>query len=130
MVTVKHIQLEQPLADPPGAPPREPRIKPDKRTGKWVPRHPALPWNPMPYMEEFLRELRTRERKESYISMVKVGLSHFATFMRAKDIRHPERITRDDLLDFQAWVQTDARTSDGTPFKVAYQRKLMYYLRS
>jgi len=133
VVTVKQIQLPQPLAESPTAParPRAPRIKPDKRVGEFVPRHPALNWRPMPYMDDFLTELQVRERKPDYIRMVKVGLSHLATYLAEKEnIRHPEEIDRSHLVRFQGWVQTEARTSDGQPFSIGYQRKLMCYVRS
>lgn len=132
MVTVKTIQLPEELAEPLTAParPRAPRIKPEKRTGKFVPRYPGLQWNPMPYMDDFLMDLQVRERKQDYIRMVKVGLSHFSRFMTEKEgVHYPDEIRRDNLVHFQAWVQTEARTPDGEPFAIAYQRKLMCYVR-
>ena len=39
-----------------------------------------LPWEPLPYMEEYLLELEAQLRATSYIEKVKLGLAHFAQF--------------------------------------------------
>lgn len=82
----------------------------------------ALPWNPMPYMDEYLLELETSERSPDYIRKIKAGLSYFADFCQKRDIGHPEQVERNHLLHFQAWVNKQG-------WEKSYQIQIMKYVR-
>jgi site-specific recombinase XerD len=88
-----------------------------------------VPWNPMPYMDEFLNNLRIEERSDDYVRMVRVGLSYFATFAATENVVHPDDIKRAHILRFQAFLQKQTK-QDGEPFKIAYRQKLMTYVRA
>lgn len=64
----------------------------------------ALTFRPLPYMNEFLEELRIGGRNKDYIRTMQNGLSHFADFMRDEGVLHPEEISRIHLLRFQGHV--------------------------
>lgn len=89
-----------------------------------------LPWNPLPYMEEYLAELAGGETPHSpdYIRPVKAGLARFAEFAAGADIKHPDEITRAHLLRYQAHLTT-VTTQRGGRLQLAYRQKLMAYLR-
>jgi len=100
--------------------------------GTWPgPAHRRLEWKPMPYMDEYLDVLLySRDRKPDYVRMVKVGLSHFANFLRdVEDVHHPEEIERRHILRFMAWLQTEARTDEDKPFSKSYRDRLAVYVR-
>jgi site-specific recombinase XerD len=133
MATIKHVQLPQPAAEALLPALRQDNKSPEQpKAERRLPRYAPMPWNPMPYMDEFLRELQARERKHDYIRMVKVGLSRFAAYMaeRQPTIRHPEAISRQHLLDFKIWLEEDARDENGRPLGLAYRRKIMCYVKS
>jgi site-specific recombinase XerD len=90
--------------------------------GRWG--NPAIEWDPLPYMQEFLNELEGQLRSPDYVRKVKLGLAHFALFCREERITHPEELKRDHLLRFQSKVN---RNPDWTK---SYQQQLMKYLRS
>ena len=92
------------------------------------PKKDPLPWNPIPLMEDYLLELSVRETSKNYQRMVKVGLSHFSTFLRTKDILVPDEIERTHLIHFMAYLG-DMRKPDGEPYAPAYRSKLMLYVR-
>lgn len=93
-----------------------------------------LPWNPLPYMQEYLDDLAVNGRttgepvSEGYLRMVRVGLSRFAAFAAGEGIRHPGEITRAHLLRYQAHLMEETN-SKGEPLKVAYRQQLLSYLR-
>jgi integrase/recombinase XerD len=87
-----------------------------------------LPWNPLPFMEEYLQNLAVDERASEYLRPVKVGLSHFATFAAAEGIKHPNEITRAHILRFQAYL-TSLTQQTGAPLSLAYRQQLMKYVR-
>lgn len=89
----------------------------------------ALPWQPLPHMDEWLEEKRTEEVSDDYIRMAKVGLSHFSTFAAQEGIRHPDEISRHHLLRFQAYLTT-LRKENGDPLALSYRQQLMKYLRN
>ena len=91
----------------------------------------ALPWHPLPHMDEYLTELATSEqpRASGYIKPIKVGLAHFAAFCIVEDIKHPGEIKREHLLRFQAYLTTTVRSQLGEPLSLAYRQQLMKYVR-
>lgn len=89
--------------------------------GRWG--NPAIEWEPLPYMTEYLNELEGQLKSPDYIRKVKLGLAHFALFCAENRIKHPEKIKRDHLLRFQAHVN---RNPDWTK---SYQQQIMKYVR-
>lgn len=87
----------------------------------------ALPWNPLPHMDEWLDNLAADETSIGYIRAAKVGLAHFSTFAASQNIQHPDDITRHHILRFQAYL-TELRKSDGTPLALSYRQQLLKYL--
>lgn len=89
----------------------------------------AIPWYPLPYMEEYLQNLQIDECSAEYIRPIRVALAHFATFAKTEGIRHPEEITRQHILLFQAYLQAITK-QNGEPLSLAYRQQLMKYLRT
>lgn len=91
----------------------------------------ALPWHPLPFMEQYLRELASGEtpHSEDYIRPVKVGLSHFATFAAGEGVRHPNELTREHILRFQAYLAT-IETQRGKLLSLSYRQQLTKYVRT
>lgn len=89
----------------------------------------ALPWIPLPHMEEWLENLYADEVTADYIRAAKVGLKHFAIFADANGIKHPDEITRTHLLRFQAHL-TKLTKEDGDLLSLAYRQQLMKYVRN
>lgn len=85
--------------------------------------NPAIDWQPLPYMQEYLNELEAQLRSPDYIRKVKLGLAHFAQFCHEDGISHPEQVTRDHILRFQARIN---RRQEWTK---SYRQQLMKYLR-
>lgn len=85
--------------------------------------NPAIDWNPLPYMQEYLNELEAQLRSPDYVRKVKLGLAHFANFCHEDGISHPDQITRDHILRFQSKVN---RTEN---WSLSYRHQLMKYLR-
>lgn len=81
-----------------------------------------LPWNPLPYMEEMLAELKIEEKRPEYIRVVKSGLAHFATWCASQGIGHPEELERSHIVKYQAYL-------NGLPMSVAYRQQLLKYVR-
>jgi site-specific recombinase XerD len=88
----------------------------------------ALPWTPLPLMQDYLDNLEIDERVSEYVRPVRVGLSHFATFAAGEGIRHPDEITRTHILHFQAYLQK-AKKDNGKPLSLAYRQQLLKYVR-
>jgi len=89
----------------------------------------ALPWNPLPHMEEWLDNLAAEEVSLGYIKPAKVGLAHFATFCAGENISHPDEITRHHILRFQTYLTTITKQS-GEPLSLGYRRQLLKYVRN
>lgn len=89
-----------------------------------------IPWEPLPYMEEWLENLVAEEVSQGYINPAKVGLAHFAQFAKTENIRHPDEIERSHILRFQTYLVTTARKQDGAPFSQSYRQQLMKYVRN
>lgn len=89
----------------------------------------ALPWIPLPYMEEYLDNLAVDEISEGYIKASRVGLKHFAIFADKEGIKHPDEIQRHHILRFQAYL-VDVRKQDGDPLSLSYRQQVMKYLRA
>ncbi len=83
-----------------------------------------LPWRPLPFMEEWLENLRIDEKSDTYIRSAKVGITHFALFAEKEGIKHPEEITRTHILRFQAHL-LECRREDGKPFMLSYRQAIM-----
>lgn len=91
----------------------------------------ALPWNPLPHMEEFLDNHRAGgETTEAYIKAAKLGLSHYATFLATQNVQHPDEIERHHILRFQAHLMTLTSSQSGKPLTLAYRQQLMKYVRT
>lgn len=82
----------------------------------------ALPWNPLPYMDDYLLFLEVNENSKDYIRTVKLGLAYFGNFALEEGLKHPGEIKREHLLRFQAWLI-------GKPISVRYRQQLMKYTR-
>ena len=91
--------------------------------------NPALPWEPLPYQEEYLQNLTVDERNPRYIEQVKLGLARFNIFAATEGIKHPGEIERKHILRYQAYLM-DFKKDDGEPFKRSYRQQLMIYLRA
>lgn len=89
--------------------------------GTW--RVEAIPWEPLPYMEEYLIELEAQLRAPSYIAKVKLGLAHFSQFCQGEGVAHPAQITRQHLLRFQAVVNRHEE------WKKSYKHQILKYVR-
>lgn len=90
-----------------------------------------LKWAPLPYMDQFLTEMRQGEdaRSEEYLRPVRVGLSHFADFVHAEGIRHPSDLDRTHIMNYKAHLTT-LRKVDGSPYAASYQQQMLKYLRT
>lgn len=71
----------------------------------------ALTFTPMMYMEEYLDELVARGKNPDFIRSMKNGLTHFSNFLRDNGVEHPEEITRQHCVRFQAFC--NAKVSNG-----------------
>ncbi len=91
----------------------------------------ALPWNPLPFMEEYLAELEHGESPKSpeYLRPVKVGLGHFAAFAASEGVTAPNDITRDLIVRFQSHLTTLHSRQTGRPLSLSYRQQVMKYLR-
>jgi site-specific recombinase XerD len=83
---------------------------------------PALPWNPLPYMDEYLLNLEVDGRSKDYIKSVKQGLSYFAEFSVVDGFTHPGEVKRENILRFQAWL-------NGKTMAVSYRQQMLKYTR-
>lgn len=92
--------------------------------------HPPLPWQPLPYMEEFLDNLRADDKNVDYIRMCKVALAHFSQFAATEGIKHPDEITRAHILRFQVYLTQLVNDRNGEPLSLSYRQRLMEYLRT
>lgn len=88
----------------------------------------ALEWEPLPYMEEYLENLAVDGTTEGYIRPARVGLAHFARFLRNEGIEHPDEIERRHILRFQAFVATLTNERTGEPLKISYRQQLLRYV--
>lgn len=84
---------------------------------------PAIEWDPQPYMNEYLNELEGQLRSPDYVRQVKLGLAYFALFCREDGVAHPEHLTRDHLLRFQA------RVNRKEEWAKSYRQQLMKSVR-
>lgn len=122
MATRTRIQLPgpPPTATPASAEPRE-------LFGGKAPK--ALPWNPLPHMEEYLENLEADQCAPGYVAVTRVGLTHFGNFAKEEGLRHPDEIRRQHLLRFQVYLN-DWRKGDGNPLSQSYRQQLMKYVRA
>jgi site-specific recombinase XerD len=90
----------------------------------------ALPWRPLPHMQEYLDDLAAGETTDAYIKSAKVGLSHYATFLRNEGVQHPDEIERHHILRFQAYLTTLISSQRGQPLSLAYRQQIMKYIRT
>jgi site-specific recombinase XerD len=88
----------------------------------------ALPWSPLPHMEEYLENLAL-DGKEAYAHVAKLGLSHFAAFCVTEGVKHPEEIERHHILRFQAYL-TKVTKENGELLSLGYRQQLMKYVRA
>lgn len=105
----------------------EPRVSPKPLFGGKS--RPALPWKPLPYMEEYLDNLAAEEASEGYISAMRVSFKRFAIFCDLEGIKHPDEIERHHLLRYQTYL-VDVLASDGRNLTLAYRQRLMKNLRA
>jgi site-specific recombinase XerD len=61
-----------------------------------------LEFKPLPHADEYLTELEIQLRSADYIRKIRTALGHFANFVRPIGVVHPQQITRDVILQFQA----------------------------
>lgn len=89
-----------------------------------------LEWRPLPYMEEYLTDLRVEEdgRSPTYLRSVKLGLTRFALFLEGEGVRHPDEITRTHILRYQAHLM-ELTNPDGEQLAVTYRQQMMKYAR-
>lgn len=89
----------------------------------------ALPWNPLPHMEEWLDNLAADQISDGYIKPAKAGLAHFATFCATQGVQHPDEITRQTILRFQTHLTTLTK-QNGDPLSLRYRQQLLKYVRN
>jgi len=89
----------------------------------------ALPWKPLPHMQEYLDNLAVDGVSDGYIKACKVGLAHFAMFAESENIKHPEEMERAHILRFQAYL-LNATKADGQPLALSYRQQTMKYIRT
>lgn len=87
----------------------------------------ALPWRPLPYMEEYLENLRAEGRAPKYLRTVKLGLTRFALFLEGEGVRHPDEISRTHILRYQ--VHLSELEHNGAPLATSYKQQMMKYAR-
>jgi site-specific recombinase XerD len=90
----------------------------------------AIPWHPLPYMDEYVQEMELDEDiTPAYIASARVGLAHFALFCEQEGIKHPNELERMHILRFQAYLTTLTKERDGQPFALSYRQQLMKYVQ-
>lgn len=89
----------------------------------------ALPWAPLPHVEEYLENLILDDKSMGYHNAAKAGLAHFSTFAVTEGIKHPDEIKRHHLLRFQAYLTTLTSDQYGKPLSLSYRQQIMKYLR-
>jgi len=89
----------------------------------------ALPWRPLPHMQEYLENLQVDGRAPTYIRSVKLGLTRLALFLESEGVKHPAEITRALILRYQAHL-AELEGPDGQPLKVSYRQQQMKYARA
>lgn len=89
----------------------------------------ALPWKPLPHMEEWLDNLVANEKSAGYIISARVGLARFAIFAEQQGVSHPDEITRHHILKYQTYLSTLTK-EDGEPLSLSYRWQLQKYLRA
>jgi site-specific recombinase XerD len=87
----------------------------------------ALPWKPLPHMEEWLDNLHADGTSTGYINAARAGLAHFSNFLAGEGIQHPDEITRHHILRFQAHLTT-LRKQNGDPLALSYRQQLVKYV--
>lgn len=88
----------------------------------------ALPWHPLPHMEEYIDNLTVDDTSLGYIRAARVALAHFAIFCQAEGIQHPDEVERPHLLRFQTYLSTLRNQRTGKPLAKTYQRQLLKYI--
>lgn len=88
----------------------------------------ALPWHPLPLMEDYLENLAADDKTEGYIRTVRIGLTHFGLFAQQEGIKHPAEIERTQIIRFQAYLST-ATNEKGDLLSVTYKQQNMKHLR-
>lgn len=88
----------------------------------------ALPWHPLPLMEDYLENLAADDRTEGYITTVRVGLTHFGLFAHQEGIKHPAEIERTHIIRFQAYLST-TEDEKGNPLSLSYRQQNMKHVR-
>ena len=89
----------------------------------------ALPWNPLPFMDDYLEELAANEMAKTYRKMVKVGLRFFSDYMATEGIRHPEEVNRMHIVRFQAHLGDLVNPKTGGQYALSYRQKIMAYTK-
>lgn len=89
----------------------------------------ALPYHPLPYMEEYLDNLALDDKSQTYIRAAKVGLTHFGNFCLDEGVKHPDELHRHHILRFQAYLTTQTR-EDGDLLSLGYRQQIMKYVRT
>lgn len=88
----------------------------------------ALPWRPLPHMQEYLDNLAVEGRAPTYLRSVKLGLTRFALFLEGEGVKHPAEITRPLILRYQAHLAE--LEVNGQQLKVSYRQQQMKYARA
>lgn len=85
----------------------------------------ALPYNPLPHMEEYLDELAYNEKNAEYIRQVRKAFTHFGNFALEEGLKHPDEIERRHLLRFQSYLAEQTSPASGTKLSLRYRQQLM-----
>lgn len=88
----------------------------------------ALPWQPLPHMEEFLEEKAAEGRAETYLRTLKLGLVRFSIFLQSEGVKHPDEITRTHIVRYQAHLAEIEH--EGEKLSVSYRQQMMKYARA
>lgn len=82
----------------------------------------AIQFRPLPYMDDYLEELRVAGKNKDYIRTMRNALSHFGDFLRSEGIRHPEEIQRVHLVRFQGYAND--RDDWSKSYRIAIMKKV------
>lgn len=85
-----------------------------------------IPWQPLPHMEEYLRELVAQLRAEDYIRKIKGSLGYFSQYVRDEGVRHPDELKRSHIIGFQSWVNDQVASRS---WRQSYGKQQMVHVR-
>jgi site-specific recombinase XerD len=85
----------------------------------------ALNFQPMPAMQEFLDQLVAEGRSASHIRTCRAALHYLTENMRTQNVYVPQDITRQHLVLFQGWMNSQPWKSS---YKIELLKKVKHWL--